>query len=71
MNVGNLPSLLHAREHPTPGVSLPFLYWGTWKSMFAWHKEVRSHTLTRPASVCCFASSPHFLSAPVSCAVRM
>lgn len=38
-NVGNLPSLLHTLDHGIPGVSLPFLYWGQWKSMFAWHIE--------------------------------
>lgn len=38
-NVGNLPSLLHTLDHSIMGVSLPFLYWGQWKSMFAIHSE--------------------------------
>jgi len=39
-NVGHLPSLLHVLPGPgTPGVSLPFLYFGMWKSLFAMHKE--------------------------------
>lgn len=50
-NVGNLPSLLHALDHPIMGVSLPFLYWGQWKSLFSFHKEVR-HTEIN-FSFCC------------------
>lgn len=39
-NVANLPSLLHAMPgEGVPGVSLPFLYFGQWKSMFSWHIE--------------------------------
>jgi hypothetical protein len=38
-SVAALPSLLHVLDQAYPGVSLPFLYWGQWKSMFAWHIE--------------------------------
>ena len=38
-NVAELPSLLHALSYKIPGVTLPFLYFGQWKSMFAFHKE--------------------------------
>jgi len=38
-NVGHLPSLLHVMPDRQPGIDLPFLYWGTWKSMFCWHRE--------------------------------
>lgn len=38
-NVANLPSLLHVAGVAMPGISLPMLYFGQWRAMFAWHKE--------------------------------
>lgn len=34
-NVARLPSLLHVLSEEMPGINLPFLYWGTWRSLFA------------------------------------
>lgn len=38
-NVSKLPSILHVLGRTYPGVTEPFLYFGTWRSMFAWHIE--------------------------------
>jgi hypothetical protein len=42
-NVASLPSTLERimprAKHPTPGVNLPYLYFGMWRATFAWHVE--------------------------------
>ena len=38
--LNNLNSLLnHGLNKPIPGINTPYLYVGSWKSMFGWHKE--------------------------------
>lgn len=38
--LNSLESLLSdGLEQPIPGINTPYLYVGSWKSMFGWHKE--------------------------------
>ena len=34
-----LSRTLHAKGHTLPGVTTPYLYFGMWRSTFAWHTE--------------------------------
>ena len=38
-NIGKLPNLLNKIESRIPGVNTPYLYFGQWRSTFAWHLE--------------------------------
>jgi jumonji domain-containing protein 2 len=40
-NVGHLPSILNVlgAHQNLPGITTPYLYFGMWKAMFAWHVE--------------------------------
>lgn len=39
-NLGKLSSLLSkGLNEPLSGVNVPYMYVGSWKTMFGWHKE--------------------------------
>lgn len=38
-NISRLENLMNRYPHPIPGVNLPYLYFGMYKSTFAWHVE--------------------------------
>eukprot|EP00835_Amoeboradix_gromovi_P001979 NODE_102_length_20354_cov_0.272018.p1 type:complete len:628 gc:universal NODE_102_length_20354_cov_0.272018:2583-4466(+) len=38
-NLNSLPDLLNKLESTIPGVNTPYLYFGMWKAVFAWHLE--------------------------------
>jgi hypothetical protein len=40
-NVSRLDNLLTRMKYRVSGVNTPYLYFGMWKSTFAWHLEVR------------------------------
>ena len=54
-NIRNLNTLLSrtldAKEVFIPGVTTPYLYFGMWRSTFAWHTEVTSNPKLSPASL--------------------
>lgn len=39
-NMSTLPGVLSKLRSKIPGVNTPYLYFGSWKSTFAWHVEV-------------------------------
>ena len=38
-NMNNLASILNCLQKTMPGINQPYLYFGMWKAMFAWHCE--------------------------------
>lgn len=39
-NLANLDSILSAAvKDPVSGVNVPYIYVGSWKALFCWHKE--------------------------------
>lgn len=38
-NLNRLDSILNSLDVDMPGINSPYLYWGMWKSTFAWHIE--------------------------------
>lgn len=41
-NMGNLDTILNLIPSEIQGVTIPYLYFGSWRSMFAWHIEDRA-----------------------------